>query len=439
MIAVYADKITNRLRYIFELYFEELLKLSVSFTDNVDVFTRESGCRLNYSHKNFEGNLLIMRPHDLLFQNGLKYQDLSAVDCDGQLCLFHSSNDSFLPFDPFAAGFFLISRYEEYLERQFGKYGRYPARHSILSRNKVLAQPVVNQWARMIAAKLKEFHPELVIPEPEFDFLTTIDIDNAWAFKNKSFGRIAGASLKSLLKGRFREITERFRIWKGEGDDPYDTYDYIRSAYKGKESKLHFFVLVGKSGRFDRNISANNGEFQSLIRSLASDFSVGLHPSYRSNRVKSELQKERKVLEHIIGVPVVSSRQHYLKLLFPVTYRRLLKAGIREDYTLGYSETIGFRAGIASPFFFFDLKENQKTNLRIYPFQSMDMTLREYMRKSPDDALDLVKKMMLEIKKSGGTFISLWHNESLSDAGIWKGWRWVFEELTAFATALKDD
>ena len=133
-----------------------------------------------------------MRPHDLLFQNGLKYQDLSAVDCDGQLCLFHSSNDSFLPFDPFAAGFFLISRYEEYLERQFGKYGRYPARHSILSRNKVLAQPVVNQWARMIAAKLKEFHPELVIPEPEFDFLTTIDIDNAWAFKNKSFGRIAG-------------------------------------------------------------------------------------------------------------------------------------------------------------------------------------------------------------------------------------------------------
>jgi hypothetical protein len=61
------------------------------------------------------------------------------------------------------------------------------------------------------------------------------------------------------------------------------------------------------------------------------------------------------------------------------------------------------------------------------------------MRKSPDEALELLKKMMLEIKKSGGTFISLWHNESLSDAGIWKGWRRVFEELTAYAAALKDE
>lgn len=439
MIAVYAHKITNRLRYIFELYFEDLLKLPVSFTDDKHVFECEKSIRINYSNHDFSAEVLNMRPHSLLFQTGLEYQDLSAVDCDGQLCLFQSSDDSFLPFDPFAAGFFLVSRYEEYLERQFGKHGRYPAKHSILSRNKVLDKPVVNQWAGMIAEVLQNHTPDLNVTSPGFDFLTTIDVDNAWAFKNKSFGRLAGASFRSLFRGRFQEIAERLRIWRGEGEDPYDTYDYIRRVYQGKNDKLHFFFLVGKPGRFDRNISAKNKEFRSLIRSLALDFKIGLHPSYRSNRVKGELRKERKVLEDIIGKPVITSRQHYLKLLFPYTYRRLIKAGIHEDYTLGYSETIGFRAGIASPFCFYDLKEDQKTNLRVYPFQMMDVTLRDYMRKSPDEALDLLKKMMLEVKKSGGTFISLWHNESLSDAGIWKGWRRVFEELTAFATALKDD
>ncbi|PTN08338.1 polysaccharide deacetylase family protein [Mangrovibacterium marinum] len=439
MIAVYANKITNRLRYIFELYFEELLKLPVSFTDDQRVFEREAGVRINYSNKEMSGKMLTMRPHSLLFQHGLEYQDLSAVEWQGQRCLFRSSGDSFLPFDPFAAGFFLVSRYEEYLERQFGKHGRYPARHSVLSRNNMLVQPVVNQWSRLIADQLKKHRPGLLIPEVRFNFLTTIDIDNAWAYKHKSLGRLIAASVKSVLRGKLDEFSERLRIWSGDDPDPYDTYGYIRQVYRGQEELLRFFFLVGRAGRYDRNVSPAKPGFRALVRDLSRDFETGLHPSYRSNCKKRELSREREVLEEIIGKPVVASRQHYLKLLFPGTYRRLIKAGIHEDYTLGYPETIGFRAGIASPFWFFDLKEDQKTNLRVYPFQCMDITLRDYMQKSPAEAIELLKKMMDEIKKSGGTFISLWHNESLSDAGNWKGWRVVFEELTAYAMALKND
>ncbi|RKD92672.1 polysaccharide deacetylase family protein [Mangrovibacterium diazotrophicum] len=439
MIVVFATNITNRLRYIFELYFEELLNVPVSFTTEPDIFQKESGLKINYSDQKFAVGQLDMRPHKLLFQTGLDYQNLSSVTCDEQLCLFPSSKDSFLPFDPFAAGFFIVTRYEEYLERQFGKHQRYPAKHSILYRNKVLDRPVVNQWAMLIAQKLHEHDPNFSLPKPAFKFLTTIDVDNAWAFKNKSLGRLAGASLKSILQGRVREMQSRFRVWAGKGDDPYDTYNYIRELYKGNEHLLQFFFLLGKSGRYDRNISAKNEELRALIRSLAKDFKVGIHPSYRSNRVKGELFRERKVLEEIIGKPVLSSRQHFLKLILPVTYRRLLKAGIREDHTLGYAECVGFRAGIAAPFWFYDLKEEQKTNLRVFPFQSMDISLRDYMRKSPEEALELLKKMMLEVKKSGGTFISLWHNESLSDVGRWSGWRKVFEEITALGLALENE
>ncbi|WP_372774908.1 polysaccharide deacetylase family protein [Mangrovibacterium sp.] len=439
MVIVFAKNITNRIRYIFELYFEEILHVPVSFTDQELIFEQETGLKINYSSKLFKFGQLDLRPHHLLFQTGLEYQDLSDVTWNEKLCFFQSSADSFLPFDPFAAGFFLVTRYEEYLERQFGKHQRYPAKHSILFRNKILDQPIVNQWARLIAEKLKQHDPRFVCAPPQFNFLTTIDIDNAWAYKNKSLWRIAGACTKGILTGRIREVAERCRIWLGEGADPYDTYDYIRTIYKGEESFVHFFFLVGKQSRYDRNVSPHNDEFRQLIRGLSRQFHIGLHPSYRSNRHKQELLLERKLLEEILEKPVRSSRQHFLKLLLPMTYRRLIKAGIVEDHTMGYCECAGFRAGIASPYFFYDLKEEQKTNLRIFPFQVMDISLRDYMGKSPDEALDILKKMMFEIKKSGGTFISLWHNESLSDSGRWEGWRKVFEEMTALAISLRND
>lgn len=439
MITVFATHITNRLRYIFELYFEELLRIPVSFTSDEDMFRAEPGVKLNYSGKHPEPCPLHLHPHALLFQTGINYQNLDGIPCNEQLCLFKTSADSFLPFDPFAAGFYLVTRYEEYLERQFGKHGRYPAKHSILSRNKVLEQPVVNQWARLIAAKIEEYYPDCRIPKSRFDFRVTIDVDNAWAYKNKSLGRLAGASFKSLIRGRFREANERLQIWAGKGHDPYDTYDYICKQFKGDEASLQFFFLVGKPGTYDRNISNQNDEFRRLIGELGADYKVGLHPSYRSNRAEGELQNERRVLEEIVGKPVVTSRQHFLKLLFPSTYRRLIKAGIKEDYTLGYAECIGFRAGIAAPFWFYDLNEEQKTNLRIFPFQYMDISLRDYMGLSPDEALLRIEKMMLEVGKSGGTFISLWHNESLCNSGQWAGWRRVFEQSNALARKLKHE
>ncbi len=439
MITVFSNKITNRLRYIFELIFEDLLQVPVSFTDRKELFEMEQVLKLNYSNLTFSCGQIDLRPHSILFDSGLEYYDLTTFNCNHHLCFFASTADSFLPFDPFAASFYLVTRYEEYLERQFGKHRRYPARHSILFRTNAIEVPVVNHWARLIATKLRQHDATFPKFEPKFNFLTTIDVDNAWAFRNKSLGRLIGSSCRSALRGDFHEIKHRINVWSGRDTDPYDTYDYIRSKYEQIPDHLHFFFLLGKTGVHDRNVSAQNKELRELIRSLNQNFKVGIHPSYRSNRRKSELIKERTVLEEILGKEVRSSRQHYLKLIFPSTYRRLIKAGIREDYTLGYSECVGFRAGIASPFYFYDLLDDSRTNLKLIPFQSMDISLRDYMGKTPEEALDILKKMMLEVKECGGTFISLWHNESLSDKGKWKGWRQVFEELTEQAIALKND
>lgn len=110
-------------------------------------------------------------------------------------------------------------------------------------------------------------------------------------------------------------------------------------------------------------------------------------------------------------------------LKFPSTYRNLLARDITADYSMGFANEVGFRAGICCPFNFYDLDLERETTLRIHPFAAMDATLNLYMRLTPDEAFDKVKNLIVEIKKVNGVFSTLWHNETLSDEKQWKGWK----------------
>ena len=69
----------------------------------------------------------------------------------------------------------------------------------------------------------------------------------------------------------------------------------------------------------------------------------------------------------------------------------------------------------------------------------MDVSLNNYLKLSSDEAFGQIKRLMLEIERYGGTFISLWHNESLNDKGHWKGWKVVFTEMTKLAISLSNE
>lgn len=438
MLVVFTQEITNRLQYIFRFLFEDVLRVPVMITDNLHEFKRSSFPKINYSLLPLDCPLK-MHPHPILFQHHINFQSLEAVPFEDDVYFFESSADSFLPFDPFAASFYLISRYEEYLMREFDEHKRYPSHHSILYRNNLLHKPVVNQWAYIVAEKISKIYADFEYQPPRFDFRSTIDIDNAWAYKNKSWLRTAGALAKGFLNGNRQRNEERLQVIRGEKKDPYDTYDYIRQLYGGRKELLHFFILLSKASKYDRNVSPENEQLQQLVRRLSEDFELGIHPSYRSTKNKRELRREIKTLEAITQRKVRSSRQHFLRLKLPATYRRLIKAGIHDDYTLGYANQVGFRAGTSSAFWFYDLKKDAPTRLRIHPFQFMDVAFKNHLKCSPDEAKEIIGEMMLEIRNYGGTFISLWHNESLSDQGEWAGWRTVFEQMTEQAIKYKDE
>lgn len=430
MILIYSSGITRRLEYTFRLIFEEILRMEAGFTDSLPEYTASSGPKINYSHQNNQSGLFL-KPGTLLFKTGIECPEPDTVDFRGEKYFFRTSGDSFLPFDPFAATFFLVSRLEEYSDRNPDQYGRFRHENSILFKNGLLRKPVVNIWARMVAAALKEKYPSLFVPEPEFKFLATIDIDSAWAYRNKGFFRNAGGFVRDLAKSTFKEAISRVSVLTGFKTDPFDTFDFIDESLTGRESQAIFFILLGDHSKFNKNISHKNHEFRELIGRISKKYRTGIHPSFPGNLshgfilVRTGMQR----LKAITGKEVLLSRQHYLYLRFPETYQTLIRAGITADYTMGYAGECGFRAGICTPFQYYDVLNEQVTQLSVFPFQVMDVSLKDYLGLTPDKAWEVIESLMDEVKMAGGTFVGIWHNETISDEDPWKGYRAVFTRM----------
>jgi hypothetical protein len=430
MILIYSEKITQRLEYITRLIFNQILQVEIKLTTDTDCFLNTELPIINYSPKKFNNEIYI-KPHGLLSETGIYSVEITPVKYNSEIYFFESSSDSYLPFDPFAASFYIVSRYEEYLETEFDKFGRFSSDKSILSKNNLLKKPVVNIWANLLADEISRNYPGFNFPRRKFSFMSTIDIDNAWAYLNKGFVRTTGALAKSALTGKFTEFSERLKVLIGNKKDQYDTYEYLDLVFKRNERMVKFFFLLGDYGPFDKNIPHENPNLQKLIRKISNKYDIGIHPSFAGfvHGCHGKVIKEAGRLKKITGKEILKSRNHYLNLKFPKTYQNLIKAGITEDYTLGFADNTGFRAGICTPFYFYDLQTETITNLLVVPFQVMDGTLLHYLSLSPDKALEEVVSLMTEVKNVGGTFVSIWHNETVNNLDEWKGFREVFEKM----------
>ncbi len=424
MILIYSHKLTNRLRYIFKTVFNDVLKTEISFTNNIEEFEKSNDLKLNYSPSKLDSGIFF-QSSNILFETGIKEQEISLSEYEGNKCFFSVGRDSQFPFDPFAASFYLISRYEEYLPHIKDNHERFLASESLAFQNDFLETPLVNIWINQIANKI-ESTTDFKFLKRNFEFISTIDIDNAYAYKHKGFIRTLGGLAKSLKSGSFKK---RLNVLFGKEQDPYDTFDYQLQVHKKHKVSPIYFFLLGDYGLNDKNIPSKNKTFQSLIKSIADYSEIGIHPSYASNKNIEVLTKEIKKLQNITHRNTTKSRQHFLKLNLPNTYRNLIDNDIKADYTMGYAEHPGFRASICNPFYFYDLDVEAETKLLIMPFTTMEATYQYYKKSTPEEASQHISELLKTVKSVNGTFISVWHNESLCDEGIWKGWKIVYEKM----------
>ncbi|QQS30508.1 MAG: hypothetical protein IPM47_06105 [Sphingobacteriales bacterium] len=169
MLLVYTNKITNRVRYIFEHIFKNLLGINMSITTDKEEFLAFEGAKLNYSSRRFDEELFFYAS-PLLFERGIKQQRLKIEDYEGTKIFFIGKNNSHLPFDPFAASFFLISRYEEYLPSEKDKYGRFKPENSVAFKNDFLHLPVIDMWVNLFAQHASATFPRPAVQQKEIPF-----------------------------------------------------------------------------------------------------------------------------------------------------------------------------------------------------------------------------------------------------------------------------
>jgi hypothetical protein len=432
MLLIYTHKKSNRLLYALDFIFKEHMQLSYEVTVDADEFRKHIGPKLNYSMENFPEESFDIFPVLLMFQEDVTEHQIEVSEWDG-VKIFYKVSKGDLPFDIIAATFFMITRYEEYLYANHDRFGRYDPRNSIAWKSKFLYEPVVNIWLNKFAKILLEKYPDLNVLNPEYKFIPTIDIDNAYAYLHKGFLRTLGGIFVNMLRNRFHNFKRRMNVLMGLRKDPYDTYDKIDAIHQKYNLVPHFFFLLGNYGGFDRALSPHNKYFKELIQSYAEKAKVGMHASYASFTDTKRLKEEVDLLDDITGQEIISNRYHFVKFEMPDSYNRLLDIGIKSDFSMGYASRSGFRAGYAGSFKFFDLRKNQTTNLRVYPFQLMDATLKFYAKYTPDVALERCKEIIDKIKAVNGTLITVWHNESLCGIPPWKGWEDLYEEVVKYA------
>jgi len=434
MLLIYSPAITNRLRYIMNLLFRELLGLEFKFTISPDEYARFEGPKISYSRDPLADGVFI-EACGLLSEEMIIPYDLKPGKAGAVPVLFSIDNPKGqLAFDPFAAAFYMVSRYEEYLPHSKDKQGRYPASESIAFKGKFLDVPVVHLWAGMVADFMLKHYPALKIIHPEYNYVPTIDVDHAYCYLGRTFIRMLGGITREAIHGRLNDLGLRRKVLLGLAADPYDNYSFICKVHEMYQQSPLYFILFADYGGDDNNISVTSELFKRLILELDQMHGVGIHPSLSSNRIEMRLQAEVKSLGQVLQREVTISRQHFLYLNMPQTYRSLVQLGIGDDYSMGYPSHPGFRAGIAIPFQFFDLISNETIPLIVHPVSMMDVTLKDYLRLSTEESLDAINHMVGTIKSVHGQFVSIWHNESLSDTGRWKGWRRVYEEMVKSAS-----
>ncbi len=426
MVLLYAENITPRLQYTIDFFSSQLFTDPIRITSDIFEFKASDLPKLNYSRKEPGEDEFYVQSTSLLFETDVRHREIDCFEVNFHKAFFQSSGD--LPFDIFAASFYLLSRYEEYLPHQKDEYGRYAHTNSLAYKEKFLHLPLINIWIEEFKSAFKRKYPEIIFRIIQFKCIVSYDIDIAYSYLNKGIARNFGGLVKSAVQGNWSLMADRINVLRGKKKDPYDCYEWLDALHLYCRLKPYYFFLVaGKNGKYDKNISTNQKAFYNLVEYYAGKYKIGLHPSWQSGDEIALLKEELEWLEAVADRKIIHSRQHYIRFTLPKTFRDLIKTGIEKDFSMGYGSINGFRASVCSSFYWYDLDKEEKTDLLLYPFCYMDANSFFEQKDSPQQAYKELIDYYEITKKLNGLFISIWHNSVLGTDRAYQGWPEMFE------------
>ncbi len=338
------------------------------------------------------------------------------------------NNNLICDIDIFAAIFFMLTRWEEYVIKKRDHHNRFISKISLAYRNNFYNRPIVNEYLEFLKNMLLALGYSKPFKQRSYKLILTHDIDHikAWSNPKRFFMRLGGDILKKRAKGFdiVKILFDYLKVLLKIKKDPFDTFDYIMNLSESIGVKSYFFFMGGGVTKYDNSYKAKQAK-KIAQNILQKGHFIGIHPSYNAYNDVKQFQKEKETLEKTFETPILFGREHYLRFEVPTTWQVWEDNKMAWDSSCGFENGNGFRCGVCYPFSVFNILTREKLNLKERPLIFMDASVVD--KYTPNQMEDEIFSLICQVEKYQGEFVLLWHNSSYNTIK-WKKFKKVYEK-----------
>ena len=323
--------------------------------------------------------------------------------------------------DILASAYFLLTRYEEIRRRNIRDiHGRFPGKESLPYKAGFIHRPIVDEYGKLLRQWLRQANVKVgAEPASKIQKIRlTHDVDSP--FFCRTFRNLVRETINGV------GFSRAWKMYNGPlHADPYYTFPYLlQQAYElksviGKErcESIAFIKTAGTSAHDKPRYFRQKKDLQELFHLCETKQTrIGLHSSYDAGKKPAHVHTEKEVLEKLTGKKITCNRHHYLSSREPEDMDWLEKAGITDDFTMGYADIAGFRLGTSRPVRWINPENRRISQLLLHPLTAMDCSLSEpqYMGLDYEEALAYIRQLIEQTKQANGELTLLWHNSSVT-------------------------
>lgn len=334
--------------------------------------------------------------------------------------------------DIFASSFFMLTRWEEYANKNRDEHNRFPAYESLAYKQDFLDRSIVNEYVEMLKNMLYELGLEQKTRTRSYQLVLTHDVDfiYKWDTFSKFMRHLVGdLVLRKSIKELFLSTYYYIQVKLKKKNDPFDTFDYLMDVSENLNTKSYFFFMAKGITKFDNFYKSDSAEALNLVSKIKKrGHYVGIHPSYNAYNNLNQLENEKAELEENLDSNISFGREHFLRFEVPTTWQIWEDNSMSWDSTVGYADKEGFRCGVCYEYRVFNILTRKKLNLKEKPLIVMEMSLATQNNMTSIEMDKKIKSLICKVKKYNGEFVFLWHNSSFN-IKEWRDYKNTYENV----------
>jgi hypothetical protein len=328
--------------------------------------------------------------------------------------LVRNNNNTCIWNDIILSSFYLLSGWQErFIHRD--RKDRHAVQESFLYREKILHDPIVNQYSTLLRDLFGASHNAVSLWPSNKKYAVALSHDVDYPEMIRWIEALRYLS-KHKLSSKWAKVIDIFNgkenFWK------FEDWVKLENRY-GLKSAMYFCGLKGSLLRYflkapDPFYDVRQDHFKRVLHYLAQNgFEVGMHSSYLAYQSVGRFLEEKQTVEESLRKPIFGNRHHYWHMNpdnLSETAAMHDEIGLLYDSSICFAKRSGFRFGICSPFHLYDPIRHRPVGVLELPTTLMDDHLFKYFRLSyfsnPQFEIDA---LIHSVKEHAGLFFVDYH------------------------------